>query len=59
MSMAEIIEELPKLTHQQRREICHRIISLEAERHDITACDASAADGFALLDQMESEASSS
>lgn len=55
MSMADIIDELPKLTHRQRREICQRIISLEAEQEDINVCDATAADGFALLDQMEAE----
>jgi hypothetical protein len=53
--MADIIDELPKLTHQQRREICQRIISLEAEQEDISACDATALAGFALLDQMEAE----
>jgi hypothetical protein len=55
MSMAEIIEELPKLSHQQRRELCHRIIAMEAQAEDLAACDQSAQQGFGLLDQMEAE----
>ena len=55
MSMAEIIEELPKLSHQQRRELCQRIIAMEAQAEDLAACDQSALQGFVLLDQMEAE----
>ncbi len=55
MSMAEIIEELPKLTHQERRELCQRIIALEAEQEDLAAADQSAREGFAILDAMEAE----
>jgi len=53
MSMAEIIEELPKLTLPQRRELCRKIIELEAEHADIALCDEAARQGFAMLDQME------
>ena len=51
--MTEIILELPRLTPHQRRELCLKIIELEAETDDIALCDESARQGFAILDQME------
>ena len=53
MSMAEIIDELPKLTHHQRRELCQKIIELEAHGDDIALADDAARQGFAMLDEME------
>lgn len=55
MRMTEIIEELPKLSHAQRRELCQRIIALEAEQDDLAACDAAATESFVLMDRMEAE----
>jgi hypothetical protein len=55
MSMAEIINELPKLTHHQRRKLCRKIIELEAASGDIALCDETARQGFAMLDQMEDQ----
>ena len=55
MSMTEIILELPRLTPHQRRELCRKIIELEAETDDIALCHESARQGFAMLDQMESQ----
>ena len=57
MSVTEIIAELPKLTHRQRREICQQIIALEVEQEDLTACDQAADTAFAALDQLEAEGS--
>ena len=51
--MTEIILELPRLTPHQRRELCQKIIELEAETDDIALCDKSARQGFVMLDQME------
>ena len=31
MSLSEIIDELPRLSHQERRELCRRVIDLESE----------------------------
>jgi len=53
MSMAEIIGELPKLTHGQRRELCRKIVEIESQGEDIDLCDETAREGFAMLDQME------
>jgi hypothetical protein len=55
MSMAEIIGELPKLTHVQRRELCRKIIELEAQSEDITLADEAAREGFVMLDEMEAQ----
>jgi hypothetical protein len=55
MSMAEIIEELPKLSHHERRELCRKIVAMEAEGEEIARCDDMAREGFAVLDQMEDQ----
>jgi hypothetical protein len=54
MSLDEIIEELPKLTHQERRELGLRLLALESDA-DLALCDSLAAEGFAMLDQLELE----
>ncbi len=54
MSLTEIIEELPKLTHKERRELCRRVLELESEK-DMELCDHVARKGFAVLEQMEIE----
>ncbi len=55
MSLSEIIEELPSLSHQERRELCRRVLELEPESEDIALCDHVAREGFAMLDRMEAE----
>lgn len=55
MSLTEIIEELPRLSHQERRELCRRVIDLESEHEDMMLCDHIAREGFAMLDRMEAE----
>ena len=55
MSLSEIIEELPSLSHQERRELCRRVLELEAGSEDIALCDHVAREGFAVLDRMEAE----
>jgi len=52
MSLSEIIEELPSLSHQERRELCRRVLELEPESEDIALCDHVAREGFAMLDRM-------
>ena len=54
MSFSEILEELPRLTHQERRELGLRLLSFEAD-DDLGLCDHVAAEGFAILDRLESE----
>lgn len=55
MSLTEIIEELPRLSHQERRELCRRVIDLESEQEDMMLCDHIAREGFAMLDRLEAE----
>jgi hypothetical protein len=55
MSLSEIIDELPRLSHQERRELCRRVIDLESEHDDMVLCDHIAREGFAMLDRMEAE----
>jgi hypothetical protein len=54
MSFAQILEELPKLTAPERREIFLQVLSLEREIDDLAVCDHVAMEGFAMLEEMES-----
>jgi hypothetical protein len=54
MSFAQILEELPKLTAPERREIFLQVLSLEPETDDLAICDHVAMEGFAMLVKMES-----
>ena len=54
MSLTEILDELPRLTHEERRLLCRRALALD-EESDVAALEQTAAEGFALLDRMEAE----
>jgi len=47
--------ELPRLTHEERRDICQRILALEADQETLDSCRQAAVTGFQMLDQMEAE----
>ena len=53
MSKAEIIAELPRLSHGERREIIERILEMEQEAEILADCDRRADGHFLLLDAME------
>lgn len=55
MSSTEIIAEIPRLSHRERREIVQRILSLEEETDLLADCDRRADERFLLLDAMEGE----
>ncbi|HWN97561.1 MAG TPA: hypothetical protein VNT99_21210 [Methylomirabilota bacterium] len=55
MSKAEIISEIPKLSHQERREIMRSIFQAEADAQTLTECDRLALERFQMLDVMEAE----
>jgi hypothetical protein len=55
MSSSEIVAELPRLTHEERRLICQKILALEADQDALESARQSAALGFQMLDQMEAE----
>lgn len=55
MSKAEIVAELPKLSHQERREIVRRIIELEEDTETLAECDRLALERFQMLDALEAD----
>lgn len=54
MSLTDILDELPHLTHEERRLLCRRALALD-EAEEVAALEHTAAEGFALLDRMEAE----
>ncbi len=55
MSNAEIFAEIPKLSHEARREIMRRIIESEEDASVLAECDQRALERFKILDAMEAE----
>ncbi len=55
MSEAEILSELPKLSHGERREIVRSIFEMEEDAETLAACDSLALERFQMLDAMEAE----
>ena len=55
MSKAEIISEIPKLTHQERREIARCIFEMEEDAATLAECDRLALERFQMLDAMEAK----
>jgi hypothetical protein len=55
VSKAEIISEIPKLSHEERREIMRSIFQAEADAQTLTECDRLALERFQMLDAMEAE----
>ena len=54
MSLAEIVDELPRLSLRERRTLVRKLIELEPERDELAMCDHLAAEAVQMLDQMES-----
>ena len=55
MSRAEIISEIPKLSHTDRREIMRCIVESEEDARTLADCDQRALERFQMLDAMEAE----
>jgi hypothetical protein len=55
MSKAEIISEIPRLTHQERREIARCLFEVEQDAATLAECDRLALERFQMLDDMEAE----
>jgi hypothetical protein len=55
MSQAEIISEIPKLSHEERREIVRCIIEAEEDAGTLADCDRAALENFQMLDAREAE----
>ena len=55
MSVAQIIQELPKLTALDLFAVRRKLMELADENEEVALCDAMALEGARLLDQMEAE----
>jgi hypothetical protein len=55
VSKAEIISEIPKLSHPERREIMRVIFELEEDAATLAECDRLALERFQMLDDMEAQ----
>jgi hypothetical protein len=55
MSKAEIMAEIPRLSHAERREIMRRIFESEQDTDTLAECDRLALERFRMLDAMEAE----
>jgi hypothetical protein len=49
----EIINELPRLTEQERRTIRQVLLDIANQDHDVAACNQAALEGAMLLDRLE------
>jgi hypothetical protein len=54
MSLSDILDQLPSLTHEERRLLCRRALAID-EAEEVAVLEHTAAEGFALLDRMEAE----
>ena len=55
MSVAQIIDELPKLTPADLLTVRRKLIEISEENEDVALCDLAALEGAQLLDKMEAE----
>lgn len=55
MSTTEIVAEIPRLSHQERREIMRSLIEAEEDVATLTECDRLALERFQMLDAMEAD----
>lgn len=55
MSKAEIISEIPKLSHEDRCEIMRLLFQMEQDAETLTECDRLALERFQMLDTLEAD----
>ena len=55
MSATEIINELPKLTEAELRQVRQRLLELAVQNQDIEVCNQAALDGALMFDRMEED----
>ena len=53
MSKTEILAELPRLDHRDRREIARRLFEIEADAQTLADCDRRTDEHFLMLDALE------
>ncbi len=55
MSKTEILAELPRLGHRERREIARALFDLEADAQTLADCDRRTNEHFLMLDAREAQ----
>jgi hypothetical protein len=55
VSAKDIIAELPKLSHRDRRAIARQIFELEQDAQTLAECDSRADQNFLMLDELENQ----
>jgi hypothetical protein len=55
MSKTEILAELPRLDHRDRREIARRLFEIESDAQTLADCDRRADERFRMLDALEAQ----
>ena len=55
MSKMEILAELPRLDHRERREIARALFDSESDAQTLTDCDRRADEHFLMLDALEAQ----
>jgi hypothetical protein len=55
MSFNQIIEELPKLSLEERRQLTRQLIELEPDRECLETCDRLSDEAMQVLDRTEEE----
>ena len=55
MSKAQILAEIPKLSHAERRDLMRRLFEAEQDAATLAECDRLALERFQMLDAMEAE----
>jgi hypothetical protein len=55
MSKTEILAELPRLDHRERREIARALFDVEADAQTLADCDHRADEHFLMLDALEAQ----
>ncbi len=55
MSVAEIINELPRLSEAERRAIREQLLVIANQDPDVALCNQAALDGAVMLDRLEDE----
>jgi hypothetical protein len=55
MSKAQILSEIQKLSHADRRAVMRLIVEMEQDAETLAECDRLALERFQMLDAMEAE----
>ena len=53
MSVAEIMQEIPRLSLPERRMLANKLLELEPDRETLERCDSLADEALQILDRME------